>query len=80
MQIPEELQHILSSDPEVMGGEICFTDTRIPVYILLDNVEGQTPWDKFYWNYPSLTPEMVEPVLAWENRQARKALGLEILP
>jgi uncharacterized protein (DUF433 family) len=76
MKIPRELKHILSSDPDVMGGAICFTDTRIPVDILLDNVEGGTPWDVFYDNYPSLTPEMVKPVLEWENRQAKKALGL----
>ena len=79
MSIPPELKHILSSDPEVMGGAICFTDTRIPVDILLDNVEGGTPWDVFYDNYPSLTPEMVKPVLEWENRQAKQALGLELV-
>jgi uncharacterized protein (DUF433 family) len=33
-------------------------------------VEGGTPWDVFYDNYPSLTPEMVQPVLAWENCEA----------
>jgi len=79
MRIPRELKHILSSDPDVMGGAICFTNTRIPVDILLDNVEGGTPWDVFYRNYPSLTPSMVNPVLEWENRQAKKALGLELV-
>jgi uncharacterized protein (DUF433 family) len=79
MTIPRELKHILSSDPEVMGGAICFTDTRIPVDILLDNVAAGTDWDEFYENYPSLTPTMVIPVLEWENKQARKALGLELV-
>jgi uncharacterized protein (DUF433 family) len=68
--IPRELEEILVADPEIMGGAICFANTRIPVEILLDNVEGGTPWDVFYDNYPSLTPEMVQPVLAWENCEA----------
>lgn len=45
--------------------------------ILLDNVEG-TPWDVFFDNYPSLTPELVQPVLEWESRLAKEALGLEL--
>ncbi|AIE85098.1 DUF433 domain-containing protein [Fimbriimonas ginsengisoli] len=79
MTIPRELQNILSSDPDVMGGAICFTDTRIPVDILLDNVAAGTDWDEFYDAYPDLTPEMVKPVLQWENRQARRAMGLELV-
>jgi uncharacterized protein (DUF433 family) len=79
MKIPRELQQILSRNPDVMGGALCFTGTRIPVDILLDNVEGGTPWDVFYDNYPSLTPELVKPVLEWETRQAKKALGLELV-
>ena len=77
MTIPRELQTILSSDPEVMGGDICFTNTRIPVVMLLDNLSDGIPLQEFYENYPSLTPQQVNPVLEWENRQAKLALGLE---
>jgi len=62
-----------------MGGAICFTDTRIPVVMLLDNVAAGTSWEDFYDAYPSLTPEMVHPVLEWENKQARKVMGLEFV-
>ena len=79
MTVPTELKDILSSDPDVMGGAICFTETRIPVDILLDNVAAGTDWNEFYENYPSLTPSMVKPVLQWENKQARKAMGLELV-
>jgi uncharacterized protein (DUF433 family) len=79
MDIPKELQGILSRDPEVMGGDVCFTGTRVPVVVLLDNVAAGTPMDEFYDSYPSLTPEMVRPVLDWENRKAREALGLELV-
>jgi uncharacterized protein (DUF433 family) len=79
MSIPEELKDILSSDPDVMGGAICFTGTRIPVVMLLDNVAAGVPMDELYDGYPSLTQEMVEPVLWWENNQARAAMGLQLV-
>lgn len=79
MDIPQELKGILSRDPNVMGGDVCFTGTRIPIVVLLDNIAAGTPMDEFYEGYPSLTPEKVRPVMEWENRQAREALGLELV-
>jgi len=79
MTIPRELQNILSSDPDIMGGDICFTGTRIPVVMLLDNVAAGVPMDEFYDDYPDLTPQQVVPVLRWENNQAKRALGLELV-
>ena len=52
---------------------------RIPVVILLDNVAAGVSMDEFYDSYPSLTREVVELVLHWENNQARKALGLDLV-
>ncbi len=43
MTIPEELKGILSSDPQTMGGAICFTGTRISVVMLLDNIAAGVP-------------------------------------
>jgi uncharacterized protein (DUF433 family) len=80
MTIPPELAHILSADPEVMWGAVCFTDTRIPVVMLLDNVAAGIPMERFYAKYPDLTPELVDPVLDWQNRVAHEALGLEFVP
>jgi uncharacterized protein (DUF433 family) len=79
MTIPAELKHILSSDPEVMGGDICFTGTRIPVVMLLDSIADGVSLEEFYEDYPSLTPEHVNPVLEWENQQAKRAMGLELV-
>jgi uncharacterized protein (DUF433 family) len=77
--IPEELQAILSSDPDIMGGDVCFACTRIPVVMLLDNVAASVPMNEFYDDYADLTPQQVETVLGWENRKAREALGLELV-
>ena len=46
--------------------------------ILLDNVAGGTSWEQFYDSYPDLTPEMVNPVLEWQNDQAHRLMGLDL--
>jgi len=79
MTVHEELSNILRSGPEIMGGAICFTSNRIPVVMQLDDVAAGVPMDKFYDRYPSLTPGVVVPVLRWDNHQARKAMGLELV-
>ena len=76
--IPVELKTVLNADPDIMGGDVCFVGTRIPVVMLLDNVAAGTSWDDFYDAYPDLTQELVMPVLEWENNLARRALGLEL--
>ena len=77
MSIPKELQHLLSIDPETMGGAICFAGTRIPVSILLDNHRVGVSMDEFLDEYPDLTRPVIQQVLDWEDRKAREALGLE---
>ncbi len=79
MTIPSELEAILSSDPDIMGGDVCFKGTRIPVVMLLDNVAAGTAWEEFYDAYPDLTPEIVQPVLDWESDQAKTAMGLKLV-
>ena len=54
-----------------------FHRNRIPVVVLLDNVAAEVSMERFYESYPSLSPRLVRPVLEWENRKAREALGLE---
>jgi uncharacterized protein (DUF433 family) len=60
-----------------MSGAICFTGTRIPVQILLDNHRAGVSLNDFLEAYPDLTREQVQTVLDWEDRQARRMLGLE---
>ncbi len=75
--IPTELERILSRDPEIMGGALCFTGTRIPVRILLDNLAACVPMDEFFDAYPDLTQDQVRAVVDWEYKLARSGLGLE---
>jgi uncharacterized protein (DUF433 family) len=77
--IPAELTHVLNQDERVMSGAICFVGTRIPVQILLDNHRAGFSIETILENYPDLTREHVQAVLNWEDEQARRALGLELV-
>jgi uncharacterized protein (DUF433 family) len=78
MTIPAELKSVLKSDPEIMHGKLCFTGTRVPLTVLLDNLEEGMGLDEFVEEYPSVTREQAFAVLRWEQQQTRKAIGLEL--
>ena len=46
---------ILQSDPEIMGGELVFVGTRVPVYNLFDYLEAGDSLDEFLEQFPSVT-------------------------
>jgi len=45
------------SDPEIMGGELVFVGTRVPVYNLFDYLEAGDSLDEFLEQFPSVTRE-----------------------
>ncbi|MBI1331346.1 MAG: DUF433 domain-containing protein [Armatimonadetes bacterium] len=75
--IPEELKGVLSQNPNIMSGSICFVGTRIPVKVLLDNYVEGVPLAEFMDAYPDVTLEQIQAVLRWQDRQTRAALGLD---
>ncbi|HEY3783210.1 MAG TPA: DUF433 domain-containing protein [Fimbriimonadaceae bacterium] len=62
-------------DPEIMGGELCFAGTRVPVRILFDYLEGGQSLDYFLDGYPSVKNEQAVAVLDYTYKQ----LDLETL-
>jgi uncharacterized protein (DUF433 family) len=54
----ENLNPQIVIDPELWGGVPCIRGTRIPVYVVLENLEGHT-FDEIIADYPSLTPETI---------------------
>lgn len=78
MTIPTELLRVLSVNPKVMHGKLCFTGTRVPLTVLLDNLGEGMGLDEFVQEYPSVAREQVEAVIKWEQQQAKKAIGLEL--
>jgi uncharacterized protein (DUF433 family) len=46
-------EQIVHSDPEIMGGELVFVGTRVPVYNLFDYLEADDSLDELLEQFPS---------------------------
>ena len=58
-------QQFFSSSPQVCGGEICSTGTRIPVTVILDSLAKGATKDEILTSYPSLRVEHIHAALAY---------------
>jgi uncharacterized protein (DUF433 family) len=54
---------MVSRDPEIMSGALCFTGTRVPVQNLFDYLEGSSSLDEFLEDFPSVQRETAVAVL-----------------
>jgi uncharacterized protein (DUF433 family) len=52
-----------SQDSEVLGGELVFAGTRVPVMSLFDHLENGDSIEDFLKGFPSVRREQVETVL-----------------
>ena len=46
---------VFHSDPEILGGEVVFKGTRVPLQNLIDYIEGGYTLDEFVDHFPSVT-------------------------
>ena len=51
------LSHIITKDPDVLGGTPVFRGTRVPFQSLLDYIEGGQTLDDFLDDFPTVTRE-----------------------
>lgn len=65
-------QEFLSSDPQVCGGEICATGTRIPVTVILDSLAEGATKDEILASYPSLRVDHINAALAYAAELAHE--------
>jgi uncharacterized protein (DUF433 family) len=60
----EETKHrmseIVSADPDLMHGALCFRGTRVPVRLLLDDLKSGYTVEEFLAGCPTVTREQVE--------------------
>ena len=54
---------LVSRDPEIMIGALCFTGTRVPVQNLFDYIEGSSTLEQFLGDFPSVSREKAVAVL-----------------
>ena len=63
-------QTLVSRNPEVMSGALCFAGTRVPVQNLFDYLEGSSSLEDFLEDFPSVSRAVAVAVL----EQARTRL------
>lgn len=59
----EDLQGVVHSDPEIMGGAPVFVGTRVPLQNLIDYLEGAESIEDFLDGFPSVKREHVIAVI-----------------
>jgi uncharacterized protein (DUF433 family) len=79
MIIPLDLQGILATDPEILGGAVRFKGTRVPIQALLDTILARESLDYFLDDFPDVTKTQALAVLNWESNETRKVFGLELV-
>lgn len=65
---------LISVDPEVMHGTVCFRSTRIPVSVVLDNLAAGESAETILDEYPSLEPAHIPAALAYAAELARERI------
>ena len=62
----------ITIDPNRMHGAPCFRGTRVPVYVVLDNLAAGESTERILDEYPSLQPEHIPAALAYAAELARE--------
>lgn len=75
--IPAELQHILVSTLDTLGGSVRFKGTRIPIQCLIDTLDDGDGLEEFLDAYPDVSRAAAQGFIHWEQEKSRNLLGLE---
>lgn len=62
------LENVIHSDSEILGGTLVFVDTRVPVQSLFDHLEAGESIDDFLKGFPSVKRDQVIAVLEESRR------------
>ena len=60
---------LVSRDPEIMSGALCFTGTRVPVKSLFGYLEGTSSLEEFLEDFPLVSRERAVAVLEAARQQ-----------
>ncbi|MCY7329190.1 MAG: DUF433 domain-containing protein [Saprospiraceae bacterium] len=60
-----DLQSIIISNPNILGGTPVFRGTRVPVKILFQHLEKGIPLEEFLDDFPTVSLEQAAMVLAF---------------
>lgn len=65
-------QDLLSSDPQICGGDICASGTRILVTVILDSLAEGASKEEILASYPSLGLDHINAALAYAAELAHE--------
>ena len=63
MRIDPSLEPYVWSDPERLGGALCFRNTRVPVEALFANLKDGVGLDEFLEAFPGVTRDAVVAII-----------------
>ncbi|MGL4514728.1 MAG: DUF433 domain-containing protein [Lacipirellulaceae bacterium] len=72
------MSSVVHIDPEILGGTPVFKGTRVPVVSLFDHLRGDYTVNEFLEQFPSVTPEQADALLA--EAQAKVLAGISAPP
>ncbi|HWF06705.1 MAG TPA: DUF433 domain-containing protein [Candidatus Angelobacter sp.] len=52
------IHSMIIKDPQILGGEPVFRDTRVPFQALMDYLEGGQSLDEFLSDFPTVTRDV----------------------
>jgi uncharacterized protein (DUF433 family) len=66
---------VVNSSPDIMGGTLVFTGTRVPVQTLFDYLKGGETIDSFLDGFPTISREQVIIFLEETEKQVIKTVA-----
>lgn len=64
------VERVVSRDPDVLGGELVFAGTRVPVQTLIDYLKAGETLDRFLDGFPTVDREQAEAYLEMTLKDA----------
>jgi uncharacterized protein (DUF433 family) len=55
-----DIKSLISSDPDILGGQPVFSGTRVPVETLFDHLEAGVSLDELLEDFPSVSKSLLK--------------------
>jgi uncharacterized protein (DUF433 family) len=60
--------HLVTVNPEILGGTPVFTGTRVPIKFFFDYIESGETLDEFLFNFPSVNKDQAFQLLEFAKK------------
>jgi uncharacterized protein (DUF433 family) len=67
-------QDLISADPQVMHGTVCFRGTRVPVSVVLDSLAAGETEQAVLAEYPTLQAQHIRAAIGYAAELARERI------